>query len=672
MIHRSINSQDRYDHNSRRQVIMWILLAGWAFLWARTVHIQVIKGPEYSEELSNYTGSRTLIVPERGRILDRNGEILVDNQVVLETTLVEKRYKKGHKINKKILTRDSVFLDTVILRKSKRIYPWGALASNLLGQVNPSSGHGFSGVEASLDKDLFGEAGWTYKKRDVKGSEQFDPDEEGVQPLAGKDIYLTIDRRIQEIAERILWDTIPKMGAEMASAIVVDVHNGEILALANYPTNNPNDPQYIDRNAHNFAIQTTYEPGSIMKMLTAAAALESKSITEREAWNPMCGLWVTQSGKRITDDHKTCDILSLPMAFAVSSNIVFAQIGMRAGERNLYRYLRNFGIGMRTGVELPGELPGLLKEVSEWSGVSLPVISYGYEVKATPLQMAMAYAAVANGGLLFRPKIIKAWRDQEHDMVEFDTNSNKIRNVISPENAHILQKLAREVVESEHGTAHAHRSNIVSFAGKTGTANVWDSTTRGYNPSINNGSFAGWVPAENPQYAILVWVHKPSYAFRYGGSSAGPVFKDIAEKMYLSPELSHNVLLQSTAMNRSPISSYVGQPVQSALADLKIQNRNVKVVGNGSQVLFQEPAAGRVLAAGESVSLWTYNSKNQMADLRGMTMGMLRLYTQKMGLNLSANGVGRVYSQVPGPGESIRMGNRIQAALNPSSTVVQK
>lgn len=658
--------KESYKRDYRRQIILGILAVAWLFLYFKTFQIQVFKAEELQEELAQYTGKRELIIPSRGRILDRNGEVLVDNQVVLETTLVQKRYKKGHKINHRILAADSVFLDTLIERKYKRIYPWGRLASNLLGMTNPRSGHGTSGVEASLDQDLFGKAGWSYHKKDVRDSIQYDADYEGMEPEDGKDVYLTIDRRIQEIVEKALWDTIPKMNAMLASAIVVDVKNGDIVALANYPSNDPNDNRnYNIENAHNFAVQSTYEPGSIMKMLTAAAALESKSITERENWNPMCGLWVTQSGKKITDDHKTCEILPLPMAFAVSSNIVFAQIGMRAGERNLYRYLRNFGIGMRSGVELPGELPGLLKEISDWSGVSLPVISYGYEVKATPLQMAMAYAAVANGGTLFRPKIIHGWKDPLTHEFSPDTNRNKIRDVISPETAHILQKLAREVVENEHGTAHAHRSNIVSFAGKTGTANVWDSTTRGYNPSINNGSFAGWVPAENPKYAILVWVHKPSFAFRYGGSSAGPVFKDIAEKIYLSPELSKNVLLRSTSANKTPLGNYVNLSPSQALGQIRNFHWNAKVIGNGSSIMAQEPLAGSILSSTDTILLWTGSPKGSMPNLFGMSFGKARQTCNRLGLSMQTQGTGRVFSQVPAAGSPIATGQRVILALSP-------
>lgn len=658
--------KESYKRDYRRQIILGILALAWFLLYLKTFQIQVFKAEELQEELAQYTGKRELIIPSRGRILDRNGEVLVDNQIVLETTLVQKRYKKGHKINHRILAADSVFLDTLIERKFRRIYPYGRLASNLLGMTDPRSGHGTSGVEASLDQDLFGQAGWTYHKKDVRDSIQYDADFEGMNPIDGKDVYLTIDRRIQEIVDKALWDTIPKMNAELASAIVIDVQSGEIVALSNYPSNDPNDTRnYNITNAHNFALQSTYEPGSIMKMLTAAAALESKSITERENWNPMCGLWVTQSGKKITDDHKTCEILPLPMAFAVSSNIVFAQIGMRAGEKNLYRYLRNFGIGMRTGVELPGELPGLLKEISDWSGVSLPVISYGYEVKATPLQMAMAYAAVANGGTLYRPKIIHGWAEQGSGVMLPDTNSNKIRDVISPETAHILQKLAREVVENEHGTAHAHRSNIVSFAGKTGTANVWDSTTRGYNPSINNGSFAGWVPAENPKYAILVWVHKPSFAFRYGGSSAGPVFKDIAEKIYLSPELSKNMLLRSTAANKSPLSSFQNLSPSQALGQIREKHWNAKVIGNGNSIVAQEPMAGTILSSKDTILLWTSTQKGQMPNLFGMSFGLARNQCTKLGLLFQAQGTGRVFSQVPAAGSPIAFGNRVIAALSP-------
>ncbi len=488
--------------------IIWFYVGFSIFLFGivfRLFSIQVMNQDYYSSASIRQSIKRKVDYPKRGEIWDRNLESLIMNAKI------------------------EIDLDSN-KKKLKRVALYNSLASQVLGTTGYNN-QGQFGLEYHQDQILKGTNGWKYYR--LNASRKLSPSLKDKESKAvnGKHVVTTLDKNIQEITESALKWGVNRTQALDGIAMIMDPHTGEILSLANYPFYHLNRKSSEDmKNWKNQAISKIYEPGSTMKIFTVAIALE-------ENWTDFDEKFDAEDGQYFVDgivvrDTKRNQKISLSEAMAHSSNIVIVKLANRFSSTGFYRYLRSFGFGNKTGISLPAEEKGNLKEVSEWSKRSKMTISWGQEIGTTPLQMLTAASVIANGGVLIQPQIIKAYVNHKNEMEEKNFPIN-IRRVITEKTAAKVRKLLEGVVQ--YGTARGIRNSEYTIGGKTGTVEKIDSMTGRYSEEKFNSSFIGMVPADNPKYIGIVIINEPK-THKYGGLSAAPVFKRIMDRMLKDPK----------------------------------------------------------------------------------------------------------------------------------------
>ncbi|MFQ5848198.1 MAG: peptidoglycan D,D-transpeptidase FtsI family protein [Candidatus Methylomirabilales bacterium] len=408
-----------------------------------------------------------------------------------------------------------------LVPEGKRYYPKKKLAAHLIGFVGVDE-RGLEGLELEYDRLLTGGPRAFVSRVDAKGRIVFRESEDS---QLGSDLYLTVDEVIQHVAERELGAAVQRSGARAGTVIVMDPATGEILALANTPSFNPNvygsSPSAFRRNR---ALTDPYEPGSTFKPVLAAAALEEGLVRPNDLFYGEGGV-IEVAGVKIRD-HERYGWMTFRDVLAFSSNVGAVKVGMKVGKDRFYSYISSFGFGVPTGVDLPGESRGRIRRPRQWSRLSLGALSIGHEISATPIQLITAMSVVANGGSLVRPYVLAAVRHPDGRVEEMRPLA--IRRVISPGTARTLTSILTEVVE--RGTGQAAALPGYRVAGKTGTAQKFDRHTGAYSHTKVVAFFVGYVPAENPRCAILVLIDEPE-RFAWGGSVAAPVFREIAREV---------------------------------------------------------------------------------------------------------------------------------------------
>lgn len=422
-------------------------------------------------------------------------------------------------------------------KENKRVYPNNYLGSHILGFAGLDN-NGQEGLELYYDKYLKGEPGWALFLRDAR-QKKLDLWEKMVFPKDGSDLVLTIDEVIQYIAERELDKAYKTHHAKGASIVVMNPHTGEIFALANRPTFDLNERNNIaDSNKRNRSICDLFEPGSVFKIVTAAAALEEQKVTEEDKF--FCENGAYKAGGHILHDHHAHGWLTFREVIEQSSNIGTVKVAQLLGPEVISRYARLFGFGIKRGIDLPGEIKGVVKEARQWSRTSITAVPIGHEVGVTALQLACAISAVANGGQLMKPYIVKEIRGQYGEPIkEFFPQVS--RRVVSDETSSRLKKILIGAVEN--GTGKLIKSEEFSIAGKTGTAQKLE-PNGAYSHSKFIASFIGFAPAEDPLIAVVVTVDEPR-PYYFGGVVAAPVFKKVATdvlRYFKAKELSNKII----------------------------------------------------------------------------------------------------------------------------------
>jgi cell division protein FtsI (penicillin-binding protein 3) len=497
------------------------------------------------------------LVPRRGTICDRNGKELAISlrsfsffahpafvrdiartsaklSPILDLSYDSVRRKlKSRKpfvwIKRKVdPERAGNFLDlklpgVFVVEESKRYYPKQELASHVLGFVGLDD-KGLEGLEFNYDSYLGGSPQPPLGYCDALGRIAFREAEADVS-FENCDLILTIDEVIQYFAERALEKGVVKSQAKAGTIIVMDPQTGEILAMADRPTFNPNHYRnHPPASWRNRAIADSYEPGSTFKVIMAAAVLEEGLLRpEDRIYCEMGG--ISLSGFYIKD-YKKYGWLTFSEVLENSSNVGAIKAGARLGKDRCFNYIRRFGFGAKTGIDLPGEAQGILRAPKDWSGISLAAISIGQEVSVTPVQVLTAFCAIANGGNLMRPYVIKSIRGPYGEILR-ETSPRIVRRTISPATASTLTDILEKVVE--RGTGKNAAVPGYRLAGKTGTSQKLERSTGGYSHQKVVASFVGFVPVHAPRLAILVTIDEPKVG-SWGGTLAAPVFAEVAEE----------------------------------------------------------------------------------------------------------------------------------------------
>lgn len=543
----------------RRMVVSAGLVIAFVFVLIRLVTLQVLQAAELTVKADRQHQKSVSFEGARGTIYDRHGKVLAMNMDVpsvfgvpsslgnpgqtarhlspilhvrageLEKKLRQEKHfvwlarklepEQGRRLER--LTLDGVG----VVMEGRRFYPKGPLLSHVLGFAGMDD-RGLEGVELKYEAFLRGEKRVVVLQRDALGRAVFPKglNEKGV--VGGHSLVLTIDEVIQYIAEKELDEAVNRSNAKSGTIIVTNPKTGAILAMAVSPRFDPNAVGALSPDRwRNRALTDSYEPGSTMKVVLAAAALEEKVMTPGSMIFGEHGQMAVSN--TIIHDHEKSGWMTFAQMIQRSSNIGAAKVGMTLGDWRLYDYLKEFGFGDKSDIDLPGEASGLLRSPREWGRRSVASISMGQEIGVTPLQMVTAIGAIANGGLLMKPYVMSEIRNAQNLPIA-QTKPQVRRRVISTDTARTLTHIMEGVVTS--GTGGKAAIPGYQVAGKTGTAQKIDPRTGAYSSTLLVGSFVGFVPAEDPQLAMIVAIDEP-HGEGWGGVVAAPVFRRVGEQV---------------------------------------------------------------------------------------------------------------------------------------------
>ncbi|OGX32064.1 MAG: hypothetical protein A3G37_01605 [Omnitrophica WOR_2 bacterium RIFCSPLOWO2_12_FULL_46_30] len=561
----------------RFRAVIFIFLFLFVLCVLRLLYIQLFRSSYLSDVASQQHNLYIELEPLRGAIYDRNLKPLAVNLPadslyasnrqfknkekailqLVEALGLDYNYLKGRLYRNKAFVwiarklsweqaekiRQLKIEGLGFIRESKRSYPDKNLASQTIGFAGLDN-VGLEGLELQYDEYLKGTSGWTVVLRDAKQNKLLS--QNLLLPRDGSELILTIDEFIQFIAERELERVYKTFKARGASVIILNPKTGELLALANRPTYDANHPQVSSADfRRNRALCDMFEPGSVFKIVTASAALEEGRFNESDRF--FCENGSYRVANHILHDHHAHGWLSFSQVFSESSNIGTTKIAQSLGPDIIYRYSASFGFGRESGLDMPGEIPGVLKEPKTWSKTSIGAVPIGHEVGVTALQLACAISAIANDGILMRPSIVKAIRDTRGQIIK-EYKPEEVRRVISSKTAKRIRDIL--VLATEEGTGKLARVSDFKVAGKTGTAQKIE-PDGSYSHSKYIASFIGFAPADQPLVAVVVTVDEPR-PYYFGGVVAAPVFKRIVQDVvkYLKLERNNDAISEIAKKTR--------------------------------------------------------------------------------------------------------------------------
>ena len=622
----------------------------------RAFHLQIASGDRLREMAEGQHLRELRVSPRRGAIYDRHGAELAVSADVQSVYANPRRLKAMEQAPRTVARRISKILDLdpeVLLKRlsadryfvwverrvtpneatqiraldipgleltteARRYYPNRHLAAHLLGFAD-IDGRGIEGIELAYEDRLRGFDRRVEAIRDRRGHVVFADDMQDDRSMQGQSVVLTIDKAIQHIAERELALGVRTFEARGGSVVVMDPSSGEILALANYPPFNPNEPsKHPTAHRRNRAVVDRFEPGSTIKPFTMAAALAAGAVKSNQSIN--CENGVTRIAGRVLHDAHPYEWLTPTQILAYSSNIGIAKVALDLGKKNLYRGLRRFGFGEPTGLGVPGETAGILRHYRRWYDVDAVTVSFGQGMSVTNVQLATAMSAIANGGRLMQPMLMRRMSDGHG--VTIEENTPRVRRQVVPRRIAKLVGQMLTAVTEPGGTAIEAAVDGYLVAGKTGTAQKADYIHGGYAKDKWLASFIGFAPAERPAIVISVVIDEPVIA-HYGGTVAGPVFRRIAEvtlrHMGVAPEGRPAVLAQkkkqivvaevqpepeeeAVEKGQSAVPDVRSLPLRQAVIALHAESLVAEVTGAGV-VVDQDPAPGKAVAHGAVVRI---------------------------------------------------------------------
>jgi len=657
---------------------LWVAFAG--VVVVRLVDLQVIRRDDLMAKAVGQQERQIVIEARRGRLIDRNGNDLAVSLAAASAAVNPRKVERPGPLARKISAITDEPVDRIyrrisqrsrafawvarniepedarrllelepsamtVLSGTKRAHPFGGLAGQTLGHVDVDN-LGGDGLELLYNTVLRGKDGWMTSLVDAFGERVPNTAQPYVAPQDGNNLILTLDADYQAIVEHELSVALEATGAEGGFAVLYEASTGAIRAMANVPTYNPDayatttDP--VRR--RNRAITDPYEPGSMFKMVAASAALAEGKVREEELIDCQNGR-IQIAGQLIRDSHPS-GVLPFREVISQSSNVGTIKIAMRLSPKTFYEYLRLFGFGAETGVDLPGESKGILAKRSRWSARSQATIAIGQEISVSALQIAAAYGAIANGGWLMRPRLVEKISAPNGTVIK-EIGLGRVRQVVPSAVADQMVDLLCGVVEE--GTGTTAKIAGLRVAGKTGTAQVAAANGRGYEPGAYIASFVGFLPEMDPCLVCVVSVMKPRTTY-YGSTVAAPVFKRIMSRI-----LSRDAAIVRTAQASSgpTMPDLAGLTQEEAAAKLASLGVQVRTVGSGSAVIGQWPPTSAHIPADKPVELVLANPQGyepRVPDVRGMTVRQAIAVLSAAGIKTCLEGSGVVVSQDPRPG----------------------
>jgi cell division protein FtsI (penicillin-binding protein 3) len=619
--------------------IFFLLLFG--VVLGRAFQLQVLRGPDLRRLGEAQHLKKLTSLPKRGAVLDRSGESLAVSVVAHSVGAHPRRIKDKEGVARELAR--ILRLNPADVRKSldseksfvwikrqvapqeaeqiqkldvkgvemsfepNRFYPQGQIAGQVVGFVGRDS-EGLEGLELQYNDYIRGQSGSSLIEFDAKRRSVLVEGVEELRVPPGADLHLTLHSAIQHLAEKELEAAVVKNRAKAGVAIVADPFTGELLALANYPPFDPNMfAKQGNERARNRAIADSFEPGSTFKTILAAAALEEGVVGKEDVF--YCEMGKYPYAGRIIHDTHPYGWLPFSKILQVSSNICFTKVAEKLKKERYFRYIEKFGFGKVTGVDIPGEVAGILRHHESWAAIDLATHAFGQGLSATPLQMVMAYGAVANGGFLMRPYVAQRISGPRGEVL-LSNQPQVVRRVISEKTARALAAMLKEVT-SEGGTGTMAKVEGFDVAGKTGTAQKADPVHGGYSRK-RVASFVGFVPADEPRFVLMVMVDEPE-ASVYGGVVAAPAFGNIARgalrHLAVAPRSSDFTPMAKSSpevpQRRMPIKAasvdndggadgapdFLGLSLREAVEKARAANMKVKMHGHG-HVIKQHPLPG--------------------------------------------------------------------------------
>lgn len=672
---------------------MVIFVLAFAAVLYRLFNIQVIDSAKYRLAAKKQYESKIMLKPARGIVFDRKMNSLVSNvnmySFAADPNMIDNKdsvasvfaaiFEKDkqfylekleakntsfvwleRRIDPKyeMLVKDINLSGVIKLNEAHRVFNYDRLASQIIGYTSIDN-IGLSGLELEKDEQLAGKEGYVVMQKDGLGRKRPAVEYPRQEPENGNNLVLTIDMNIQKIVEEELSGGVMVNNSQGGKCIVMSVKTGEILGMHSLSLDEKGES--VDRIS---IITDMYEPGSTFKVVSASASLEEKLLGRNDVINTYGGEY-TYKGVTIKDSHKFTS-LSFQQVIEQSSNIGMIQVANRLGRERFYKYARDFGFGITTGIDLPGEMKGLLKKPVEYSPVSLNSMAIGYEVMVTALQVANSYACIANGGTLMKPFIVKRELSPDGKLVK-DNKPVEVRTVVSRQTAKELTDLLVGAVE--HGTGVDAKISNMKVAGKTGTSRKF--VDGEYSKSKYTSSFIGFFPAENPVVLICVVIDAPSSGDYYGGKVAAPIFKKIAERIitltglheFSSPDFNSsyaiNTSFDPSGMETSGNLNLVNFDINDAAKMLVERSIDFDVEGpaKNSVVVDQKYVTDedgkkimKLVTKGKDKDSEANQHDIKMPDLKGMSLRASIKALSSLGADYKITGSGKVISQSPEPG----------------------
>jgi len=698
----------------RMNIVIVLTLIFWVILIIRLIQIQLISKGKYTAMAKNQYLQEVRLETERGVIYDRNLQCMAINEPALsigvdlnkignpkmaadklnpilkksETTLY-RHFLSGRSFIWLDRNVDKTLVDEVMalkipgihaLSETKRVYPYKHVAAQVIGFTDVDE-QGLSGVEYAFDEQLRGVPGLMVMQKDAHGQKITEVSYPTRPARAGKNVITTINYIYQSIVEEELRQSINSFGADGGIVVMINPKTGEVLAMASEPGFDCNKAgKYSPDRWRNRAITDVFEPGSTFKIVLKSTVLE-------EGIKKVDDVIDCENGRykvfdNIVEDYQPYHQLSVGDILVKSSNIGMVKLSLQTDRKLIYKYARNFGFGIPTGIELGGEIGGELKNPVEWSESTPAAMAMGYEVAVTPLQLAMAYAVIANGGFLLKPKIVLAVRE---GLPEKSTNVQPevTRRVISDSNAATMRHLLEQVVE--RGTGTKARVSGVRICGKTGTAHKYEPNTRGYSEDEFIASFVGFFPADDPQILICTMLDNPRTTY-WGGEVAAPTFKRIVQRLInVDSRLAHRQQAEPTNVPRNgngranlhltKLPDFTNCRVEETQKMLTQLGLEAEYKNTGEVVANQTPAPGTPFNDSTKVQFTLLKINKDIIGSRttprviGLSLRDAINRLMLANIRVVVKGSGKVIRQHPKPGERIKAGSHCVLECQPSIRV---